>query len=241
MKSISSALLVAAVFALVGASGCAPKPYDHESMSGASDAWAGKFESGEGEVVFLSDAKAANNVAVEVPTDYWKNAPKRDDQHCVLDVELETDEPARKSALDTLNGAWKKYVEGGSGFGGPGYMKFRFDQKASSAFSSSSGILDGDKSITYKKLCLSKPLKRKDGYNGMRVVEMLAENNEGAAMFAFKTKARRDDPKKPVLLLTKYNYLRWAQDSKTLTSVEEIFRSYDTKELGVRVMVYLQE
>ncbi|MBC7693499.1 MAG: hypothetical protein H7222_17165 [Methylotenera sp.] len=128
-------------------------------------------------------------------------------QYCMVYTEAENDPMTLNVFLGQLDGKWK-YLPTVPRENG---VIFRFDLAKHYASLTQQDIFHSREDITYRKICVSRPLSAElGGLAGYRLVEMMAANNEGGIAFAVKFDAPAAHHDYPVLLMTERVYERWA-------------------------------
>lgn len=232
MKNFSKRILVGALVVSTALLACGKKelePYFYEG--------AGQYSQSTGEVKFPGEHALYGKTTVA------KYDATERSKFCAIDTEAETDETAREAFLSELNGTWaidtiKDRDLSKPDADLPTYLKFRFSAAASSADLYKVGFLFTSEveNIQFKRICVSKELKDPGNYQGFRIVELEAKNNEGIAIFAVKF---HQSPvrKHPILLMTHRVYTRYGQTS-SLSSESSVFRTSDDGESSVRISVF---
>lgn len=157
-------------------------------------------------------------------------------QYCFLYVTPESDNQARQAFITQLQGTWDYFPNSGTS---PGDVPseddndkktFDFDTKRDVATLTEYSLLGKNiEDIAWNKLCISQPLGSDQGaFAGFRMVEMMANDNSGAAAVAVKIAPG------PVLFLSDYYYQPDATDALTdlptaLSNMSNIWE-YSTKE-----------
>lgn len=245
MRLAHVAFSICTAFALnaCGLGGESPA-YIHESLTSDSRSpWAGTFDINTGDIQFLSkEDQAPRDLAIARYPEPSRARPGS--STCLVDVAPEKDANIRTELLTQLSRGWHKYFKPNREQQtfptfDPYYKDFQFDFAGQSAFLSGTFLAPAE-SIHYKRLCLSRELIRSDAYNGMRIIELEAQNNEGIAYFAFRFKRRNDDMHRSALLMTHRKYVRYGQIARNLESVDSTFAPISDQALGVPIAVYLE-
>ncbi|MBL7714126.1 MAG: hypothetical protein JNL01_01585 [Bdellovibrionales bacterium] len=167
-------------------------------------------------------------------------------KRCVIDTDAESDEGALAEVTDFLNATWLVDVFQERQMDRPEqkmptYASFSLwpSQRKALLKSGSLGferVFSDDEEIHYKKICISKPLQDPGRYQGFRIIELVAENNEGIAVFAVKAHEVRGRPH-PVLLMTHRKYYRYGQ-TISLQAETAVFLNDRSGESSVRLSVF---
>ena len=154
--------------------------------------------------------------------------PEQKAKVCFTHVDAETAE-IRASFLKKITGYWVNYPASTSA--GYDRREFRFDLDASiAAVTKYYDIGSGVEDITFKKLCVSKQLDASYGvYAGFRLIEMMANNNEGGAAVFVKLD---DNGTSETLSVSDRHYERWATD-KYMDPMKEIVNGGQIKSIWI--------
>jgi hypothetical protein len=135
-------------------------------------------------------------------------------EYCVAYADRESDEEVKKEFLRELSASWTHVIAHNN------HRTFWF-APGSNYVMQRAGTQSPKEEMTYRKLCLSKPLDETYGaLAGYRLLEFMAANNEGGATMAARFE-KAAETSKVTLHLTEHSYFRWAanEDLRSMSTV----------------------
>jgi hypothetical protein len=132
------------------------------------------------------------------------------ENRCFVKSSIEDNQQDREQFLNQLSGTWK-YIPPSDSIGTPRWFHFHPGRRYAAVIIGSEHAWHGKEEITFRKVCVSKPLGAELGdFAGYRILELMAENNEGGVAFAIKLGPPSGNHSYPTLRLTERVYERWA-------------------------------
>jgi len=187
----------------------------------------GKFDGKSGEVFFPGTPSPVNETGPDLP-------PEERAKYCAVHVEPEPDSEVKNKFLADLSAAWKREASYGP-FEQPFGLTFSFSASQGRA-SLSGALFESDETITFDSVFVSKPVA--DGrYKDYRIVELPADNNAGAAVFAAAFMPGAKGRNNPALFLTARKYWRFGQTDRIRTT-DAVFARDKDGESSVRLWIY---
>lgn len=156
--------------------------------------------------------------------------------YCAIYTAPEENAATRRAFLEKLVGVWKRESKP-KPLEVPFGNVFTFALQPEVRASMSGAFLYPEQDITAERVCLSKPLKRNDAYNGFRILELKSKSSEGIAALGVKFAPPQLGHSYPVLWVTEYDYNRYGVVSP-LKSEDSLFDPKNDSERSVRIWVY---
>ncbi|OFZ52939.1 MAG: hypothetical protein A2428_06975 [Bdellovibrionales bacterium RIFOXYC1_FULL_54_43] len=162
--------------------------------------------------------------------------PEERANYCAILVDPEPNQAIREGVLQELAGTWKRARKNTDFLGVPFGDTFQFipDQQYAQL---SGALFEPAEEIHAKRICVSAVLERTDQYTGFRLIEFLAENNEGAAVIGIKFARPQLGHDYPVLWMTERQYYRYGQNNQP-RDPDAAFETNHSDEVSARIWVY---